>query len=753
MNKIRKFVRVEGIVQGVGFRPFVYKIALENNIRGWVNNTPKGVYIDIEGYKQEIYKFLKDLKEQSPPLSKIERIYIENKQIKNYNSFTIEKSRENNGGITFISPDISICEDCKREINDENNFRYQYPFTNCTNCGPRFSIIKELPYDRHMTTMKPFEMCKKCSGEYKDPEDRRFHAQPNACPKCGPEIFLLDNKENKVKCDDSIKYAVDLIKDGNILALKGLGGFHLVCDAKNEDAVNNLRKRKLRPHKPFAVMMKDIKTVKKYCYVSKIEEEILTGIRKPILLLNKKESNLFHNIAPNNDKLGVMLPYTPIHELLFNEGIEVLIMTSGNVSGLPIEYENDSALNNLKEIIDYFLIHNRDIHIPIDDSVSRVILGEERLIRRARGYAPTPIKLEGIKETLAFGSHLKNTFSISKENYIFLSQHIGDLENTETYEHFEKGVNHFKKIYNITPKIQAYDMHPNYLVSKFIKKENVKKVFVQHHHAHIVSCMVENNVNEKVIGIAFDGTGFGDDGKIWGGEFLICDYKNFERTGHINYVKMPGGDLAVKEPWRMAVSYLFNLYKDDINSYKLKDVTSKQIQNIIKMIKGNINCPQTSSMGRLFDAVSALLGIRNKITYEGQAAIELEAIADVEDEKIYDYEIENSNEDYIISTKNIMKNILEDIEENVDIKIIAKRFHNTVIDFSVSMCKLLREKYTISSAALSGGVFQNEIILTGLYNKLLKENFNVYIHKDIPCNDGGISLGQIVIANHKEKEI
>lgn len=748
-NICRKYVVVTGIVQGVGFRPFVYNIAVENELKGWVKNTSEGVYVDIEGTEESVEMFLYKLTNEAPPLSKINNITIENRDIKNYTKFSIEKSDDNDRTITLISPDVATCKDCEKEIKDNKDKRYKYPFTNCTNCGPRFSIIKKVPYDRPMTTMNEFKMCSQCSLEYENPADRRFHAQPNACGKCGPMVWLTDRYGNKEEVENPIEEVKKLIKDGKIIGIKGLGGFHLVCDGENEEAIQTLRDRKLRPSKPFALMMKDIYTIKQYCYVNEKEENILKGIRRPILLLDKKDAILPANIAPNNKKLGVMLPYTPLHHLLFDDNIDVLVMTSANVSGLPIVYKNEEAIQKVNNIVDYFLLNDRDIHVPVDDSVARVILGEERIIRRSRGYAPMPIIIEDIKETLAYGSHLKNTFCISKEKLAFLSQHMGDMDNLEAYKNYEYNVKHFKNLYNIKPELIAYDMHPDLLLSNFAKKDEGKKIPVQHHHAHIVSCMIENKVNEKVIGIAFDGTGFGTDGKVWGGEFLVCDYTDFKRVGHLNYVKMPGGDTAVKEPWRMGISFLYKTNGDKLDTNMFSNLPDNNIKNIIMMLKNDLNSIETSSMGRFFDAVSALIGLKNRITYEGEAAIYLEAIAEENEEGSYDYSIDSADETYAINTDNIIKGIIKDIKNKKNKSIISKKFHNTVITFSIEMCKLIRNKTGINAVALSGGVFQNEIILKGIYRGLMNNDFQVYIHGEVPCNDGGISIGQLAIANYK----
>lgn len=772
---IRKYVTVTGIVQGVGFRPFVYKIACDNNLNGWVSNSSRGVYIDVEGRERDILRFIQKLKTSPPKLSKIDEVFIEHREVVNYKDFKICHSEREENAMTYISPDIGVCEDCLKDIRNSENKRYRYAFTNCTNCGPRFSIIKKLPYDRAVTTMNEFQMCDECYEEYVDPLNRRFHAQPNACKECGPKLGLINNKGERIYCNDEIKETIKLIKEGKIIAIKGIGGFHLACDGKNEEAIKLLRGRKNRPKKPLELMMKDVETVKKYCHLSEKEESILKDNKRPIVLLNKSNRILPANIAPNNKCLGVMLPYTPLHFILFEDDIEVLVMTSANTSGLPIVYENLQALEELRNIADYFLFHNREIYIPVDDSVVRVILDEERIIRSSRGYAPIYIKQKGIKNILACGSHLKNTFAISKNENIVVSPYIGDMESMETYVNFEKNVEHIRGIYNIRPKIIAYDMHPNYWCREYVEKQNAINIAVQHHHAHIVSCMVENNIKEKVIGIAYDGVGYGTDGQIWGGEFITCDYKAFERIAHLKYVSMPGGDSATKEPWKMAASYIYEAYKnstsralisnedslitkncvEDINIIQgniPKVLKDNNIKSIIGMIKNNVNSPKCSSMGRLFDGVSGMLGFLGKVTFEGEAAILLENMANENEKGSYDYEIKCQDEGYIINTSKIIRGIINDINSGVNHGIISKRFHNTVIDFTVKMCSILREALNINKVVLSGGVFQNEIILKGIYVELSYKGFEVYTHKSIPCNDSGICLGQIVIANAKFKE-
>lgn len=775
----RLFIKVEGIVQGVGFRPFVYSIAVSNDLKGWVNNTSEGVFIDVEGSEENLDEFLSQLEFNPPPLSRIENINITEKSPCNFNNFEIKESLENLEKITLIPPDIGTCKDCRDDILDPNNKRYCYPFTNCTNCGPRYSIIKQLPYDRDKTTMEKFKMCPACVEEYNNPLNRRFHAQPNACHSCGPHIYLTDNKgidipltdiigsqempdnfdstNNKVNINEKIiSWTQKKLKEGFIFAIKGLTGFHLVCDGENSNAVDLLRKRKHRPDKPFAVMMKDINTVKKHCSINDKEDELLSGIRKPIVLLNKLNNyNLPETLALNQNTLGVMLPFTPLHELLFLKDLNVLVMTSANVHGLPLEYRNETAIEHLEDIVDYFFMHDRDIFIPVDDSVSKVVLGRERVIRRARGYAPEPITFKSEAPILACGSNMKNTTCISKDNFLFLSPHNGDLENLETYEHYKNNIEHLKSIFSFNPKYIVSDMHPSYYSTQYAQSCGVELIQVQHHHAHIVSCMVENKLSNKVIGLAFDGTGYGIDGKVWGSEFLICDYENFTRAAHLDYVMMPGGDSAILEPWKMGLSYLYRSLSKE--STYINGFYGNKANIILKMIDKNINCIETSSMGRFFDAISSIIDVCQKITFEGQASMELESLTSASenctDTTSYAYKILSKNNKLIIDTIPIINEIVNDLKMGVPKNIISQRFHNTVISFSVDICKRLREFHGINDVALSGGVFQNNYIFIGIINALETEGFKVYSHSIVPTNDGGLSLGQLVIANERLKSI
>jgi len=583
MNIERYFIVVEGIVQGVGFRPFVYNLANSFALKGYVNNNSEGVHIDVEGHKETINKFLQRIEHNPPPLARIEKISVREETVLNYTIFDIKESDKTSDKITLISPDIAMCKDCEEDIKSKTNRRRGYAFTNCTNCGPRFSIIKALPYDREKTTMKEFEMCQECAREYSDPTNRRFHAQPIACQDCGPELWVEDNKGNRLEIKDPISFAQDKMVEGKVFAVKGLGGYHLVCDGWNEAAIQTLRNRKRRPFKPLAVMMKNVETIKKHCNIDELEEKLLTGIRMPIVILDQKQDYVLpQTIAPHQKTLGVMLPYTPLHSLLFSDKIEALIMTSANVNGLPIEHADWGARKSLSGIVDYFLIHDREIYLPIDDSVLRVVEGKRTIIRRARGFAPEPFKALNMTDILACGPNMKNTFCISKDGFLFLSQFNGDLENLETFEHYKNNVEHFKEVFSFSPKFIAHDMHPEYLSTKYALDYDLPKIAVQHHHAHIVSCMFENNLERKVIGVCFDGTGYGTDGKIRGGEFMVCDRKEFSRVGHLDYIKMPGGEKAIKEPWRMGVSYLYKALGTNKEACgELFDIYGEAAENLI----------------------------------------------------------------------------------------------------------------------------------------------------------------------------
>ncbi len=758
----RARISVRGVVQGVGFRPFVYQLATKHNLKGWVCNTSGDVKIDVEGEKVALGQFLADLKVLAPPLACINDITTTNEPAIGYERFEIRDSISEEGKYQLISPDIATCQACLKEVLDPTDRRYRYPFTNCTNCGPRFTIIEDIPYDRPKTTMRNFKMCAQCQQEYNDPLDRRFHAQPNACPCCGPSVQLVDGRGSLASEGDALRTASKLLREGSILAIKGLGGFLLACDATSEKAVQLLRERKRRTSKPLAIMLATMKEIREHCQVSSTEEALLTSPQCPIVLLRwKAGSSVSPAVAPCLNYLGVMLPYTPLHHVLFRETGLPLVMTSGNLSEEPIAKDNDEALRRLHGIADYFLLHNRDIYARYDDSVSMVERDRPQLIRRARGYAPYPIHLPfKAKQVLACGAELKNTFCLTRDNDAFLSQHIGDMENLETLEHFETTIKLYKRLFRIQPKIIAYDMHPEYLSTKYAKAiaaETTDMTFVpiQHHHAHIVSCLVDNGLQQPVIGVVFDGTGFGSDEHIWGGEFLVADYKGFERLGHLQYVPLPGGAAAIERPYRMAISYLSTLLGEDAlnqNLPFLNQVDSLEVDLIKKQIKRGVNSPLTSSCGRLFDAVSALVGIRSRIDYEAQAAIELEMLADESETGSYPFSIVEQDGMNIVHLAELFSAIIIDLDKGVSPAIISTRFHRSIARLVMQMCKRLTNTTGVSKIALSGGVFQNRLLLRLTVATLEEAGLEVLTHCKVPTNDGGISLGQAVIANFAQGE-
>ena len=764
---------VRGVVQGVGFRPFVYGLATKYNLKGWVCNTSEDVKIEIEGETEAIEQFKLELQTKAPPLAHIEGIAISYHPPIGYKSFEIRSSIAEEGKYQLISPDIATCQACLSELLDLNNRRYRYPFTNCTNCGPRFTIIEDIPYDRPKTTMRYFQMCHQCRKEYHNPLDRRFHAQPNACPKCGPKVELVDAQGKPVASLDPIATASQLLRGGSIIAIKGLGGFLLACDATNKAVVKTLRERKRRWFKPFAIMVTDMAEVKKHCYVSPEEERLLTSPQSPIVLTRWKENSpVSREVAPNLAYLGIMLPYTPLHHILLRDTRLPLVMTSGNISEEPIANDNDEALRRLKGIADYFLIHNRDIYSRYDDSVAMVERGTNQLVRRARSYAPYPITLPfKTKQVLGCGAEMKNTFCLTRDNYAFLSQHIGDMENVETLEHFGNTICLYKRLFRIEPEVVAYDLHPDYLATMYaqeLSESGMKVIPVQHHHAHIASCMADNGLQSPVIGVAFDGTGMGADGHIWGGEFMIADYKSFSRLGHLEYLPLPGGDAAIKRPYRTAIGYILSLLGENaLGGLAFMEQVNEVEAEIIKhQIERGLNSPLTSSMGRLFDAVSALIDIRGRIDYEGQAAVELEMAAYTchceerdssltpgtsskisADNESYPYNITKDNGMKIIKLREPLQAIVEDLKQGSSKARISIRFHNTIARMTSQVCRLIASETGIYQVALSGGVFQNRLLLNKTASLLEKSGFQVFIHRQVPCNDGGISLGQAVIAS------
>jgi hydrogenase maturation protein HypF len=747
-------IEVEGIVQGVGFRPFVYQLANRYNLKGEVLNTSSGVSIHIEGTEDDIESFSKDLKKDVPPLASITGIAEYPDKFINCERFLISESRSGVSRSVLISPDVTICDDCLRELFDAKDRRFGYPFINCTNCGPRYTIIDDIPYDRPNTSMKHFRMCEKCQAEYDDPENRRFHAQPNACSDCGPFLTLYDSNRNLVYEKDPVKKAASLLKQGYIVAIKGLGGFHLAADAENDEAVYKLRKRKLREEKPFAIMALDIEQIQKFAVVEPEEEALISSCRRPIVLLRKKEPNSVScEVSPGNKYFGTMLPYTPLHYLLMRHDFTALVMTSGNRSEEPISIDNEDAFKRFSDIADFYLVHNRDIYLRSDDSIVKRVAGETRFIRRSRGYVPVPVFLKkSIPPVLSCGAELKNTVCITSGNRAFLSQHIGDLENLSTLEFFELTIRHMKRILDINPEIAACDLHPDYLSTKYaLSLKNMEVIRIQHHHAHIAGCMAENMIDGPAIGLSFDGTGYGEDGRIWGGEIMVAEHGNYSRAAHISYVPMPGSAAAIKEPWRMAVSYLYDAFGEEMWDMEipfLKKHEREKIEFITGMISKKINSPETSSLGRLFDGIAAITGIRNRVFFEGQAAMELEMLSAENIDEKYDYEWIDEGGIYKIPTAPIVKGVVSDINNGVHLSAIGGKFHRTVISLFAGLCEKIRKETGIGNAALSGGSFQNSILLSGMIRALEEKGFKVYTHKLVPSNDGGISLGQAVVAGY-----
>lgn len=757
--RVRLRIEVKGIVQGVGFRPFVYRLARNFNLNGWVRNTSGNVAIEVEGLEENLSQFLCLLKEKAPPAARVQDVTTRKLPVENDVDFVIKKSRPEAGKYQPVSPDLATCPECLEEIFDSENRRYLYPFTNCTNCGPRFTIIRNIPYDRPMTTMSGFTMCPECQAEYDDPLDRRFHAQPNACPKCSPSLQLTDSDGAPVLNEDPLRKVAGLLHQGYIIAVKGLGGFQLACDATNRRAVARLRKRKKRPGKPFALMMSSITEIGKHCQVSPEEAGLLLSPNAPIVLLEwrKDTSNVTSLVAENNKYLGVMLPYTPLHHILLHHASRPLVMTSGNLSEEPICQDNDEALRRLHNIADYFLRHNRDIHARYDDSVYLVERGTARAVRRARGYAPTPILLPfKARQVLACGAEEKNTFCLTRDDYVFVSQHIGDMDNEETMEYFENTIDLYQRLFRAQPEIIAYDLHPEYHSTKHALKyaadKGLKTIGIQHHHAHIVSCLVENGFREPVIGVAFDGVGYGTDGNLWGGEFLVCNWGSFERKAHLEYVPMPGGVAAIRKPYRMALGYVHSLLDPEtpLDSLPIMSKIPPEEMNIVKtQLERRLNSPLTSGAGRLFDAVSALAGVRGQVDYEAQAAIELEMLApdDVSRFKPYPFTISENEKPVVIKLEELVSAVVNEARNGVSQNVISARFHKTMAEIILEACRLVSQESKLQTVALSGGVFQNRLLFNLAADALEKEGFRVLAHRLVPCNDGGISLGQAVIAN------
>ena len=763
-------LHVAGIVQGVGFRPFVYALADRLQLTGWVRNTSAGVEIEVDGPPEVLRAFAEAIREEAPPLARIDALSVDYGPAGGFLGFEIRGSEDIPEAFQPVSPDVALCEDCLREMLNPEDRRYRYPFTNCTNCGPRFTIIRDVPYDRPRTTMAHFVMCADCAREYEDPRNRRFHAQPVACPACGPQVWLESGSPADgsvaLRGEAAIQETRRLLAGGKIVAIKGLGGFHLACDATNEEAVRELRRRKLRVDKPFAIMFPGLEAIEEHCYVGATERSLLRSVERPIVLVRGKGAGISQAVAPGQDWLGVMLPYTPLHVLLLEPADSfprALVMTSGNLSEEPIATDNDDARRRLAPLADAYLLHDRDILVRCDDSVVRVLTDEQPgavlvtgpatgmfPIRRSRGYVPLPVKLPWqATNVLAVGAELKNTFCITNRHYGFLSHHIGDLQNYETLLAFEQGIAHLEKLFRVKPEAIAHDLHPDYLATRYAQRraeaENLRLVGIQHHHAHIASCMAEHGMDgsSRVIGIALDGTGYGSDAAIWGGEVLIADYLDYRRAVHLQYFPLPGGDAAIRHPCRTALALLWSLgigWDDRLDPVRV--LTADQLSLLAAQLERGINSPMTSSMGRLFDAAAALSGVRQTVNYEAQAAIEFEALADPNEGATYSFRVQHGAVDLVGG----LQALVADVLGGVAASIVSARFHNGIAQMIVDAAAQQRADTGIDQVALSGGVWQNLTLMRRTLSLLRSMDFRVYIHREVPTNDGGLSLGQAAVA-------
>ena len=763
-------LHVTGVVQGVGFRPFVYSLARETGVSGWVLNSSEGVFAHAEGDPEAVEAFVRGIREKAPPMAVVQDVEIREVDAEGFDDFGIRESEAREGERTLVSPDIATCAACEEEFFTEGDRRHRYPFINCTNCGPRFTIIGDIPYDRPMTTMRDFPMCESCAAEYGDPADRRFHAQPNACAVCGPRLYLDPSDEwgwspsaeeaprphrdpaaESERTAAIVRAAGDVLRGGRVLAVKGLGGFQLACDATDEDAVGRLRDRKHRWGKPLAVMVPDLEVARSLCEVSDEEAGLLAGTARPIVLLRRRGGGVAPSVADPLPDLGVMLPYTPLHHLLLAEVGRPLVMTSGNLSEEPIAMENAEALQRLGPIADAFLLHDRGIHSRYDDSVARVREGRVEMFRRARGYAPFPLDVpfgDGV-DILAVGPEQKNTFCLLSGRHAFVSQHIGDMENVETLEHFEATLALYERMFRVSPEVVAYDLHPEYLSTKYAIGLDLPKVGVQHHHAHIVSVQAEHGVSGPVVGFAFDGTGYGADGTIWGGEVLVSRLDGFERYAHLRQVPLVGGGAAIKRPARMAVATLLVLDPSLLDHAGAAPLRSRLAEGeealIAKMVERGLNSPLTSSMGRLFDTVAALAGVRDDARYEGQAAIELEAAIDPEAPGAYSFGLLGSDP-VVIDPHPVLAALLDDLSGGEPIGVVSARFHRAVADLIGALATRACADVGTDFAAMAGGVFMNRAVTTAAERAIGAAGLTPLSHIALPANDGGISFGQAVVA-------
>lgn len=749
-------IEVRGVVQGVGFRPFVYRLATEHGVQGQVSNDTRGVNITARGDGDQLFLFLKALKDGAPPASVIEKVSVFTRDPFEAHGFRIAPSAADGPGEVFVSPDIATCGDCLAELFDPENRRYGYPFINCTNCGPRFTIIRGTPYDRPNTSMDRFVMCPECEREYNDPSDRRFHAQPNACPACGPALWLAGPGGDRMP-GDPIKAASELLGEGKILAIKGLGGFHLACDAASDEAVGRLRERKRRYGRPLAVMVSDIGEADRYCFVNDEEERVLSGSRAPVTLLyERQDAGLSRAVAPGLRRQGVFLPYTPVHHLLMAGTGRPLVMTSGNVSNEPIAIGNEEARERLAGIADCFLLHDRDILARYDDSVTTVFRGAECPVRRSRGHAPYPVGIAGSAgaQVLGVGPEFKNTFCIVKGDQAFMSQHIGDMESAGELEHFEESLSAMKKLFSLEPEAVAHDLHPDYMTTHLAREMGLPCVGVQHHHAHVVSCMADNRLEGEILGVAWDGTGYGEDGTVWGGEFLACDATGYRRLAHLYRYPMPGADACIHRLYRMVMGVMSELYvdlDDAMESLRARfEIEEAEAETMRFQLKNNVNSPMTSSAGRMFDAAAAISGVRSEAVYDGQAACELEAAA-VSAQGYYDFDLDRSSEPWVVDTRRVFREMALEAEGGAAPGEMAGKFHATMALIAIETSLALAEETGLRRVALSGGVFQNMTLAGWVVDGLESAGLKVYVHRRVPCNDGGVSLGQAVIGAEKVK--
>ena len=747
-------LRVEGVVQGVGFRPFVHRAATELGLGGLVGNDAAGVFIEVEGAPTALDRFRARLERDAPPLAVIDRIDTASLEPTGDREFAIVPSDPGGEHQTLISPDTATCDACLRELFDPGDRRFRHPFINCTDCGPRFTIIRDVPYDRPLTTMAGFAMCADCAREYSDPRDRRFHAQPVCCPNCGPSLRLLDRDGATIAVDPLVG-AIDLLRSGGVVAIKGVGGYHLAALGTSEPAVAALRARKHREDKPFALMVADLATARLLGEVGDAEARALTSPRRPIVLLRRLAGDaVAPSAAPGNRSLGVMLPYSPLHHLIARELTIPFVLTSGNVSDEPIAYQDDDALDRLSGIADAFLVHDRPIHMRTDDSVIHVSGGRETPLRRSRGFVPQPVTVPQPfrRPVLGCGAELKSTFCLAKGRWAFVSHHIGDLENYETLRSYLEGIEHFMRLFEVRPEVVAHDLHPEYLSTKHaLELDGVERVAVQHHHAHVAACLADNGEAGPVIGVAFDGLGFGSDGAMWGGEFLVADLTSFRRSGHLAPVRMPGGAMAIKEPWRMAAAHLDAAFGGDLPAgLDVMRDHAERWETVVAMARAGTSSPITTSAGRLFDAVAAILGVRDRINYEGQAAAELEQLADPTERSAYPVAIADG-EPFQLTGGGLVRAVVEDLQAGVAVPLVAARFHNGLADGVVAACRRVREATALGVVALSGGVFQNVVFTERVVAGLGAVGFRVLTHSRVPPNDGGISLGQAVVAGARDR--